>query len=267
MKKAARPQTRLLLWVLFIVFALVIFHSMGILHPVESLLLRATQPVVGAFSRFGQQRQSSGDAPSVSSLTAEVESLQMQMEDLIIENAKLTTRLAELQAASPAAALLIERNLPFVIARTTNVFTYQDASTLLLDRGEADGIRVGQAVVYREGFLVGVVREIFSHSARVQLLFDNDTRLSATFAGNGAPLGIVVGQLGLSLEMELIPRDAAVGEHTEVLTAGIEEAIPPGLIIGEVTSVADPGSELFKTAQVTPPWELQELTTVAVVTL
>ncbi|MFA6512142.1 MAG: rod shape-determining protein MreC [Patescibacteria group bacterium] len=267
MKKADRPQTKLVLWVFIVVFLLVLLHGVGVLKPFEDLLLRVTQPVTGAFSRLGQKQIGSGDAKSVEALTAENKELRLQVEDLIIDNARLTTRLTELQAASPAADFLAERDLPFLLARTTNVFSYQDASSLLLDKGEADGVAIGQAVVFREGFLVGVVREVFSHSARVQLLFDNDTQLSATFAGNGAPQGIVSGQLGLSLTMELIPRDTEVGERTVVLTAGIEEAIPPGLVIGEVLSVEELGSELFKRAQVAPPWELQELITVAVITL
>jgi cell shape-determining protein MreC len=225
-----------------------------------------TQPVVGAFTQIGQ-RVAQGGPEDLAVLQEENERLTRQVDDLIIENAKLTIRLVELTETASAASYLEERQLPFLLARTTNVFTYQDASTILIDRGESDGVRVGQAIVLREGFLVGVVRETFSHSARVRLLFDNDTNLSATFAGDGAPQGIVVGELGLALRMELIPRDVEVKEHAVVLTAGIEEAIPQGLVIGEVFSVNDPGSALFQTAQLTALWDISELATVAVVTL
>lgn len=267
MKRVDRPNGRLVFWVSTATVLLISLHILGPLKPVEGFVLRITQPAVGVFSRIAQTLDRRSRARDFESLQEENAQLKRQVEDLIIENAKLTTRLVELKETSSTAAFLEERELPFLFARTTNVFSYQDASTILLDRGEADGVAPGQAVVLREGFLVGVVQETFSHSARVRLLFDNDTRLSATLAGNGAPQGIVVGELGLALRMELIPRDEEVEPGNTVLTAGIEQSIPQGLVIGEVLEVSKPGSELFKEAQIAPRWDLGELTTVAVITL
>lgn len=268
MEKVDRPRQQLLFWITLGVIAFIVLYITGPLRPLKGFFIQVLDPIAGAFSRVVQSGQDD-DSQNLEreELQSQIEELTRHAEDLTIENAKLTTRLAELESASAAAQLLEERSLPFLLARTTNVFSFQDASSISIDRGEDDGVRVGQAVVFREGFLVGIVREVHAHAARVRLIFDNDTRLSGTFAGDGSPEGIVVGELGLALHMELIPRDIAVAPGRTVLTAGVEESVPPGLVIGDVITVVDPGSELFKTAQLAPPWDISELTTVAVITL
>ncbi len=124
--------------------------------------------------------------------------------------------------------------------------------TLLIGRGQKDGLAPGYAVVARSGVLVGKISRVYEDMAAVLLITDGQSTVAARPAGASEVQAIVRGKLGVSLIMELIPQDTALAAGDLVVTSALEENTPPGLVVGRVASVLYREGELFKRANLEP---------------
>jgi len=116
-------------------------------------------------------------------------------------------------------------------------------ATITVSAGESDGVRVDDAVVSADG-LVGMVTEVFGGSARVKLITDGRSAVTAQVAGGGAQglVEAVVGSPG-ELDFGLIQGGKEVEDGDKLVTAGfsdpenpdVSSRFPAGIPIGEVT--------------------------------
>lgn len=125
-------------------------------------------------------------------------------------------------------------------------------NTLMIDRGENDGISEDNAVVVDNGILIGKIISISEYTSTVLLLHDNQSRVAATLETQEKTLGIVEGNLGLTLIFGLIRKDIVIPKDTIVITSGLETGIPRGLLIGTVQNVQSQPYDLFQKALLTP---------------
>jgi rod shape-determining protein MreC len=105
-------------------------------------------------------------------------------------------------------------------------------------------------VVSEEG-LVGLVVATSRRAAKTMLLLDPQSAIDGTIQRSRAR-GIVRGLGSDELEFEFVARGADVAAGDLLVTSGLDGVYPKGLRIGEVSSVADGGSKLLRTARVTP---------------
>ena len=104
-----------------------------------------------------------------------------------------------------------------VIARESS----EARRALVIDRGEADGIEVGQVVIALGGALAGRVVEVGPNFAHVVLISDATSTVIGQLFGSAAT-GRSSGGLGGALVMGDVNSAAAVNIGEEVFTAGIE---------------------------------------------
>lgn len=124
--------------------------------------------------------------------------------------------------------------------------------TLLIGRGEKDGLTPGLAVVAHGGVLIGKISRVYEDMSAVLLITDGQSTVAAAPAGRSAIQAIVRGKLGVSLTMELIPQDTQLAAGDLVVTSALEENTPAGLVVGRVASVLYREGELFKRANLEP---------------
>ena len=153
-----------------------------------------------------------------------------------------------------------------VIGRSPTVWY----STLEVDKGSSDGVRVNQPVINGKG-LVGKVKTVSDGNAVVMLLSDPDFGVSAVAAKSGQPGAIlpVAGSPG-DLLFDLVPEAKQVRTGDVVVTAGTVSAslpspFPQGLAIGAVKRIEGEG-ELDRTIHVAPFADLRDLDFVRVLT-
>jgi rod shape-determining protein MreC len=137
--------------------------------------------------------------------------------------------------------------------------------TRVIDRGEADGIRVNMPVVSGEG-LVGHVVEVSGHSSKIQLIIDPDSAVAGRLASSGQT-GLVVGQRDEDLTMDLVSPEAKIFAGEQVITSGYQTGLyPPEILIGTVShSFTKPGT-LTKVLALRPAVDFSALEFVFVVT-
>jgi len=151
-----------------------------------------------------------------------------------------------------------------VVGQTPNIWY----SRVNIDKGESAGIRVNDPVINDEG-LVGRVTAVVADGAQVDLITDSSMGVSARI-GSSQATGLLQPKVGdpgdLALQYLAASAPANVGEY--VVTSGTvsNEAslYPPGLLIGQVTSVNEETG--FKSVNVHPAANLQELDVVQVLT-
>lgn len=147
-------------------------------------------------------------------------------------------------------------------------------SQLTIDVGSSNGVKPDMAVVAPDGSLVGRVSKVASESAKVILITDTqvgDGVAALTQTSSIQPFGVLTGSTrnqGL-LDMTFwgtlvqLPNDKLVGD--QVVTSGLSDVFPKGIVIGKITKVQYGPHNTAKTAVVQPAANLDYLQDVFVV--
>lgn len=133
------------------------------------------------------------------------------------------------QGTSPARIVAIETAGPFQSA--------------LLDRGRADGVLPGGAVVGETGLLGRVVAS-GERTSRVQLLTDRTAATGIVLPRTGRA-AVARGDGSSGATLEYVPAIADVAVEEEVVTSGTDGVYPRGLLVGRIAAVRRPGASLF----------------------
>ena len=141
------------------------------------------------------------------------------------------------------------------------------AHTLAIDAGSSSGVRLNSPVVSGDG-LVGIVSNVFPHTAKVTLLTDPDSFTSARDIDTQVR-GMVHTGPGGTLILDQVRKELRVKEGDKLVTAGTHNAqypdlYPYGIPIGTVTSVSATDTATFLQVQVQPFANLGALESVAV---
>ncbi|MDO9065592.1 MAG: rod shape-determining protein MreC [Chloroflexota bacterium] len=240
---------------LAIVFAVVSLLSLVLdraeaLTPLRNLVLQATTPVqwavsgvvtgigdaVGGIQDLGRFREENRR------LSLEVDDLRarvVRLQEAEIENRSLREELGFKQAY-PAYDLLPAE----VVGRDpSNYLQY-----LQVDKGTADGVRVGAVAVAPQG-LLGRVVAAGNNFCRILLVNDSSSSVNVLLQSSRAS-GVASGQFGGTLLMKYIPQGEVVRLGDMVLTSGLGGNFPKGLVVGQVSQVRQKDIELFQEAVV-----------------
>lgn len=154
-----------------------------------------------------------------------------------------------------------------VIARSPIVW-FADVT---IDVGSGDGVEVDDPVVNGDG-LVGTVAAVTGGSARVTLIADHSSAVSAKIVPSGTQ-GLMKPSVGNpeDLILDFLDSEKRVGKGQSVVTAGwrgqgIESGYPPNLPIGEVVEASLLQQEAQQQVHVRPYADLRDLDLVQVLT-
>ena len=154
-----------------------------------------------------------------------------------------------------------------VLAPRQNRFDQQ----IVVAAGSADGIAEQQVVLDSDGALVGTVTKVFNHVARVTLITDEDSGVTATDLTFPSAVGVLGHGSGPdTLVLERVTKDKNVLRGDVIITAGslgtgkLPSLFPRGIEIGRVSSVNQSDTDYFKQIQVEPSVDFSALQTVLV---
>lgn len=206
-------------------------------------------------------------SPDTDDARARVTALEQERNALIVENAKLRDAAHEVENLSAVLQFQKRTQATLIVAQVIAGSTEPDIHTIDIDRGARDGALIGDAVVTNDGIVVGKITSVTDTSATVALLTDAHSRFAAALLGADAVTvhGYTEGGHGTGMVMHLIPQQIKVTAGDVVITAGLEAAIPRGLVLGRVESIRHEPNEPFQDAILSPLASLDALTTVAIV--
>lgn len=134
----------------------------------------------------------------------------------------------------------------------------------LVGRGSADGIHVGQPVLGPGATLVGIVTATDGHRARVRLLDDAASAVTAVLQSSRVQ-GALAGN-GDTLRLDMVPSTVPVTTGDLVLTSALGGLLPPGLLIGRVAEAEARPEEMFTRIRVEALVDYNRLEQVLVLT-
>lgn len=170
----------------------------------------------------------------------------------IIELEAERDRLLEAEATNRRLRELLEFRSQLPAGSVTAAVIGNSASTwfhsFILDKGSADGVVKGMAVVSPVG-VVGQVVAVTSKSAKVLLITDPHSGVDAIVQRSRAR-GIVAGSLDSGTILKYAKRSEDVQEGDRLITSGLDTIFPKGLLVGSVTKVRKKSFGLFQYVEV-----------------
>ena len=137
------------------------------------------------------------------------------------------------------------------------------SSAIIIDKGSSSGIKHGMAVITYLG-LVGRVVTTTGASSNIKLINDPDISVSC-MVQRSRQEGLVSGALGSSLIMKYLPKEADIKAGDAIITSGLTEAYPKGLIVGTVVNVGEELSGLTRYAVIKPAVNLNSIEEVLII--
>lgn len=141
-------------------------------------------------------------------------------------------------------------------------------NTFVIDKGKLDGIDYNMAVVNSDG-LVGKVIKLTNNTSTIKLLTSSviDNKISIKIDNNGNYIYGLLTKYDSKNNVfiiEGISENADIINGSLVLTSGLSEIFPSGLLIGKVKNTTTDNFDLAKTIEVTPSVNFNDLYYVAV---
>jgi len=121
---------------------------------------------------------------------------------------------------------------------------------ILINKGTADGLRVGLPVLSEQG-VVGRIIETAWHASQVLLLIDENSNIDALIQRSRAQ-GILQGAGAAGCNLKYISRVEEVRAGDVVLSSGLAGVFPKGLLLGVVTGASRSREGLFQKIDVAP---------------
>ncbi len=193
----------------------------AVASPVQKVSTAVTRPIVGFFDGLA----------NLAALRRENERLRVEVESLqqaLDENAQQIARLAELEAIH---GLATPEGIDSVTARVFAVGPSDFDLIRRIDKGSADGIVEGMAVVDERGLVGRIVQPVNANSATVRLITDPISRVGVIVLATGEA-GWVTGQGDGPLLLEMSRASEELRQGNLLVTGG--GRFPPGLRVGTV---------------------------------
>lgn len=155
----------------------------------------------------------------------------------------------------------------FVVAKVIGRDPSTWSEAIVINRGSAEGIEKNMTVVTPQG-LVGTVSQVFTHTAKIQLLLDSRSAVGAIVQRPESRVAGIVEGNGINHiapHMINLARDADVVEGDVIVTSGLGGIYPKGIHVGEVLEVINDEGGLLKYAVLKPAVDFNRLEEVMVI--
>jgi rod shape-determining protein MreC len=194
--------------------------------------------------------------------------LKEKLRALEADKARLAYAEAELPRLKKALAYRESSGPEFLPARVIGRDTTPSFKILRLrvDRGSSE-IKKGMAVISPEG-IVGQISSVYGDYADVMLLTDPQSHIDVMVDRNRSS-GTLLGRgeaEGYLCSIPYLSREDQVREGDLVVTSGLDQLFPKGLVVGTVTAVTPRKEQPFQEVEVRPAVDFTRLEDVFVLT-
>lgn len=199
---------------------------------------------------------------NISNIVKENERLTNENQNLIYKINSITEKNKEAEIINESIDFVKNYNYKFAKVLTINKET---DNTITINLGYNDGIKVGYPVVFKNGFLIGKIKQVDANTSVVLLTIDKSSEVAATISGYDHSVGIVSGNYGLNFSFNYVSIKEPIQINDIVVTSGIENNIPSGLIIGSVSKIDYKSADFFQNIIISPVVPFENFRIVSVV--
>ncbi len=250
------------------IILLIFLNFFGGLKPLKSFfnsilnpILSATQRLEGSFETtigfWGRTKKIAQENKELTTLLKEYSFDQVAFEQLKQENLELKKLLNyEKENATDRSG---------IIAAIVGRDPIDSQDVFIIDRGINDGIKNYSAVTH-ENMLIAEIIKNDEQISFARSIFSDQSKISAKVVSSKNKVdGEVVGEKGLALRMKLIPPEVELKKNDLIITAGLEDNLPAGIVIGRVETVEKPVNTFFQEAIILPLQSFDQINFVKVI--
>ncbi len=264
-----KTNNRKIIKYIAVIGLLVFLYTIGLLGPVELIVAKVLNPIL-----FRAQSVSSSISQKYQEQTSKIDFAQT-FDNQQAEISRLLSENAELQVVKEENAIMRQyldffsehayaRVLAGVISRGNIADSAGRIEVISIDKGAGDGLYPGLVVINEEGIVVGKIAKVKEAISEIYLVSNDEFKIAATILASDKTSGVVEGRLGLTMQMGFIPQAKDIKEGDIVISSGLEELIPRGLVIGQVSKLIKESNELWQEAVLDSSVDLNELLVVSV---
>ncbi|MFH1640792.1 MAG: rod shape-determining protein MreC [Candidatus Omnitrophota bacterium] len=184
--------------------------------------------------------------------------------ELLRNNLNATTEnLLENKRLKELLSLKQEASYQVIVARVIGRGADSWSSAIIIDKGQNNGVRRGLTAISYLG-LVGRVIEAGVSTSKIMLINAPQMGVSA-LVQRSRQEGLVSGSMGSNLVMKYLPKDSDIEVSDTVITSGLTDVYPKGLLIGKVIDVGEEFSGLSSFAIIEPATNLSSIEEVLII--
>jgi rod shape-determining protein MreC len=261
--------SRQIIFTIAVIGLLVFLHITKIALPAENIIRGALNPFFsGLYSASNKIQNLYSQRTDNRDLDKVVKDLEARNAQLIQENASLKVLKEENQLLREHFKFSESNDYNFILAEVISRGVLVNFPTqnqyIIINKGAKQGLQIGLPVLSSQGLVVGKIDEVKDNSAKVNLTTDSQCKFAATIQNRDSTVGIAEGDLGLIIKMNFIPQTEEINIGDTVVTSGLEENIPRGLVIGSVTEVLKESNEVWQGAVIEPLVDFNDLIIVSI---
>ncbi len=195
-----------------------------------------------------------------------LKSKEKQMDSLIAETNNLKKEVKNLKAALNLNTTLSDKVYKNATVVNRNIDYWYDEITI--DKGKKNGIEKNMAVINSEG-LIGTITKVSNYTSTIKLLSSKNLgdKISVKInIGDSYVYGLIskYNSKKNTYTVEGISENVEIPKGAEVVTTGMGDTFPSGLLLGHVKKISTDNFDLSKVAVVTSSVDFDKIEYVAV---
>ncbi len=176
--------------------------------------------------------------------------LRKRIDELLLERSKYQEAVLENKRLKELLKLIESRQQYIAAARVLSRGTDQWSQTLVLDKGQKDGVSKDMSAITPKG-LAGKVFDVTGSYSKLLLLTDINFS-AAVRLQESRKEGIISGTGTRTVILKYIPYEDEVKVGDIVITSGLDQLFPPGVPVGFISKIDKQGTGYFQYIEVTP---------------
>jgi rod shape-determining protein MreC len=201
---------------------------------------------------------------SIGQLKAENEKLIKENQMLLADNVNFSDMENENKLLREQLSLIPREKFDLIAANIISQDPHGMGNWMEIDKGKSDGVAEGMSVIISKSILLGKVQEVSENSSKVLLLTNSKSAVNV-MTSKGAAKGIVKGEYGLGIILDMVLQTDSIQTGDDIVTSGIGGEFPRGLFVGSIQEIHNSDDNLFQQAVVSSPVQVSKLQMVFVV--
>lgn len=234
--------------------------SGSIITPVQQFFTSVGDFFTGLLSGFQSEEAQNAKIAELEKQNAELLNKLAEFDNIKRENEQMKDLIGLIDANPDTSFVLGE-----VISRSTDIWS----SSITIDMGTLDGIEIGDPVITKDNFLIGIVTKVGLTWSTVSTVYDASTNIGA-YLSSTRDVGVVESsktqELSGFCSLNYLPSDCGVTRGDIVLTSGLGGSYPKGIIIGLVENSELSSDGLTMTAKILPSANIDSIKDIFVIT-
>ena len=240
-----------------VILILLIFLANVFQKEVRNFFYYISSPVQKVFWRIGDKASDFlAGVFKAGDIKKELDETKLKNQELLSQIIVLQEQKKENNILREALGIGLQKEFKLALAQVIGKDISQDS--ILIDKGVQNGLLKDMPVITEQNVLVGRVSEIYNRFSKVMLISHKDSSLDAE-------LGVVRGQGNFNLLFDLIPREQEIFPGDMVVTSGLDNDFPKGLLVGQIKEVKKNDVEPFQQAEIEPAFNISQIEKVFII--